>query len=250
MENNIIMPFDVLPLPSDGILYPNNVKTVKTEYLTSMDESTVTSQNLANQGLTFEILLEKKIKDLPFNQLDLLRGDRMSILIWLRTTGHGPMYPIMVWSPLKQTFESVNFDLTTLKVKKLKEKPDANGEFSWSLPVSKKKIKYRLLTGAMEKEISRKDEEWMKTPGNESDRGRFILEESIKEIDGERDIVKVLQSIAILPLGDSMEFKKHMNGIEPGYDYNITVQIPKVTPGGGFEEINTFLRIRADFFLL
>ena len=242
--DNILIPFDIIPLPSEGILYPNKQKTVKVEFLTTMDESILTSSNLADQGLTFEVLLERKVKDLKFDQLDLLRGDRMAILLWLRSTGHGPMYPIAVWSQKEKEFVSVDFDLTTLKYKPLTITPDEKGEFSWEFPLSKKKIKFILPTGRTEKEITRKDTEWMKTAGNESDRGRFILEELIKEIDGERDIVKILQTIPILPLKDGLEFKKYLNSVEPGIDFAITVK----TPGG--ESIETFLRIRADFFLL
>lgn len=242
MENTQI-PYDIIQLPSDGLLYPNKQKTIKVEYLTAMDESILTSANLANQGLTFEILLERKIKNLEFNPLDLLRGDRMAILIWLRSTGYGSEYPIKVYSPKEEMFVDVMFDLSTLKMKPIGSKPDEQGEFDMVLPVSKKLVKFKLLTGTDEKEISRKDEEWIKR-GNESDRGRFILEQQIVEIDGERDIVKRLQEIAKMPLKDSIEFKKYSNSIEPGIDFNIKVE----TPGG--ESIDTFLGIRPDFFLL
>lgn len=242
MENTII-PYDILSLPSDGLLYPNKQNKIKVEFLTSMDESIVTSPNLASQGLTFDVLFERKLKDLDFNPLDLLRGDRVSILIWLRSTGFGSDYQIPIYSEKEKDYVPIIFDLTTLKFKKLGAKPDENGEFDWIFPISKKKIKFTLLTGRDEKEIYRKDEEWVKM-GNESDRGRFMLEEQIKEIDGDRDIVKILQTIQTLPLKDSIEFKKYSTKIEPGVDFNITVK----TPGG--ESVNTFLTIRADFFLL
>lgn len=242
MENTQI-PYDIIGLSSDGLLYPNGQKSVKVEYLTAMDESILTSPNLANQGQTFDVLLERKIKNLDFHPLDLLRGDRMAILIWLRSTGYGYEYPIRVFSPNESKLVDVIFDLTTLKTKPIGAKPDENGEFDMVLPISKKHIKFKLLTGRDEKEISRKDEEWIKR-GNESDRGRFILEQQIVEIEGERDLVKRLQEISKLPLKDSIEFKKYSNSIEPGIDFNITVE----TPGG--ESINTFLNIRPDFFLL
>jgi hypothetical protein len=237
-------PFDIIPLPSEGILYPTKQKTVKAEFLTSMDESTLVSPNLSQQGLTFEVLLNKKIKDLSFDPLDMLRCDRMAVLIWLRITGRGKDYPVIVWSPKQQDFVEGLVDLSQLKQKNLKEMPDDKGEFSWIFPLSKKKLKFTLPTARDEKEISRKDEEWLKIEGNESDRGRFTLEETIKEIDGERDRVKILQAIAVLPLGDSIDFKRHLNDIEPGVDFNTTA----VTPGG--ESVNTFLKLRPDFFLL
>lgn len=241
MENTQI-PYDILQFSSDGILYPNGQKSIKVEYLTAMDESILTSSNLANQGLTFDVLLERKIKNLEFHPLDLLRGDRSAILIWLRATGYGSDYPIRVYSPKENEIVDVVFDLTKLKNKPIGAKPDENGEFDMVLPVSKKSVKFKLLTGRDEKEISRKDDEWMRR-GNESDRGRFILEQQIVEIDGERDVVKRLQEIAKLPLKDSIEFKKYSNSIEPGIDFNITVE----TPGG--ESIDTFLNLRSDFFV-
>lgn len=242
MENTQI-PYDIIQLASDGLLYPNGQKSVKVEYLTAMDESILTSSNLASQGLTFDILLERKIKNLDFHPLDLLRGDRMAILIWLRSTGYGSEYPIRVYSPKENKIIEVIYDLVNLKTKPVGVKPDEKGEFDMILPVSKRRIKFKLLTGRDEKEVSRKDDEWV-TRGNESDRGRFILEQQIVEIDGERDIVKILQEIPKLPLKDSIEFKKYSTSIEPGIDFNITVE----TPGG--ESIDTFLSIRPDFFLL
>lgn len=242
MENTQI-PYDIIQFASDGLLYPNGQKSVKVEYLTAMDESILTSSNLALQALTFDVLLERKIKNLEFHPLDLLRGDRMAILIWLRSTGYGSDYPIRIYSEKEDNFIDVIFDLTTLKTKPIGAKPDEKGEFDMILPVSKKHIKFKLMTGRDEKEISRKDEEWRKR-GNESDRGRFILEQQIVEIEGERDIVQILQQIPKLPLKDSIEFKKYLTQIEPGMDFNIEVE----TPGG--ELIKTFLSIRPDFFLL
>lgn len=239
---NIQIPYDIVQLPSDGLLYPNKQNKVKIEYLTAMDESILTSINLASQGLTFEVLLGRKIKDLEFDHLDLLRGDRLALLVWLRSTGYGTDYPIRVYSEKEDRMVDVTFDLSTLKTKPISAKPDENGEFDIILPVSKKHVKFKLLTGNDEKELSRKDEEWIKR-GNESDRGRFILEQQIVEIDGKRDIVEILKEIPKLPLRDSLEFKKYSTSIEPGLDFNVTVE----TPGG--ESIKTFLNIRSDFFI-
>ena len=68
-------PYDVLELPSQGILYKNNVKSVKVEYLTAMDESILTSPNISSGGKMIDILLKRKIKDLTFGVEDLLVGD-------------------------------------------------------------------------------------------------------------------------------------------------------------------------------
>src|SRR5210317_1370840 len=79
-------PYDILELPSQGILYGNNIKTVKVEYLTAMDESILTSPNISSGGKMIDILLKRKIKDLNFSVEDLLVGDRTAIMLFLRVS--------------------------------------------------------------------------------------------------------------------------------------------------------------------
>ena len=56
-------PYDVIELPSQGILYKNNKKSVRLEYLTAMDESILTSPNISSGNKMIDILLRRKIKD-------------------------------------------------------------------------------------------------------------------------------------------------------------------------------------------
>jgi hypothetical protein len=75
------VPFDVIPLPSNGLLYPNNQSTVKVEYMTATDENILTSPNLIKSGKVIDILLERKIKESPVPLNDLLIGDRNAIML-------------------------------------------------------------------------------------------------------------------------------------------------------------------------
>ena len=43
-------PYDVVELPSQGLLYKNKKSKVKVEYLTALDESILTSPNLSNSS--------------------------------------------------------------------------------------------------------------------------------------------------------------------------------------------------------
>jgi len=56
-------PFDVLELPSKGLLYPGKSSTVKVEYLTASDENILTSPNLIRSGKVLDVLIERKIKN-------------------------------------------------------------------------------------------------------------------------------------------------------------------------------------------
>ena len=92
------VPYDVIDLPSQGLLYPNKKSNVKVEYLTAFDETVLSSPNISSNGGIMDILIERKVKDLGFDSLDLLYSDRVAILLYLRTTAFGPEYTQLVYN--------------------------------------------------------------------------------------------------------------------------------------------------------
>ena len=236
-------PFDIIELPSQGILYKNKVSTVKVEYLTAMDESILTSPNLSNSGRMLDVLLERKVKDLPFSIDELLIGDRTAIIVFLRTTAFGPEYTQVVYDEENDNYEDGIIDLTILNQKKLDVRSDEKGEFDFVLPHSKKKVTFTLLTGKDEKIIDGKDKEYLKRNNDEvSNRLIFTLEQHIQSLDGERDKLKISQTIRRLSIRDSRSLRKYINEITPGLDFNTTAR----TPGG--VSVDCFLRFNSSFF--
>ena len=55
--------YDVVELPSKGIYYTNNKKSVRVAYLTASDENILSSSALINSGGGVEELLKRKIID-------------------------------------------------------------------------------------------------------------------------------------------------------------------------------------------
>jgi len=242
-DDELSIPYDVIELPSQGLLYPNKQKTVKIEYLTTMDESILSSPNLLENGLFLDTLLERKIKGSEIKPKDMLIGDRLAILIFLRSTGYGPMYPVNVFDPNSGEFFETEVDLSQLKVKKLSIKPDKDNFFDYVLPTTKKHVKFRLLSGGETTDIDRRDESYQKKSGSkQSNKVVYTLESMIEEIDGEIDKVKISSIIHRLPIMDSRSLREYANTIEPGLDLNITVR----TPGGA--SVDTFLTIGRQFF--
>lgn len=235
------VPYDVIELPSQGLLYENKKSTVKVEYLTAYDENILTSPNLINSGKALDVLLEKKIKDLGFDTKELLSGDRMAILIYLRTTGLGNEYEQMVFDSSGKMVKAT-IDLTEVKTKTLTVKPDELYEFDFILPLSKKNIKFRLLTQKDEDQISEIDEKLMEKNGDVSTMNSLRLERCIMEIDGDRDKMKISHILKNLTLLDVRKFNKYVTEIEPGLDLNVTAR----TLGG--ESISTFLRFGRSFW--
>lgn len=226
-EFNFETPFDVLTLPSKGLLYPGQQSTIKVQYLTATDENILTSPNLIKSGKVLDVLLERKIKDSPISLNDMLVGDRNSIMIWLRATGYGEMYPVRMTDPETMEEFETEVDLTSLKIKELTVQPDENNEFSFELPRSKKKIKFKLLTVGDESSITKKSEQRNKaTKSLISNALTYRLEAQIKEVDGNRDPSIISRFIASMPAYDSLKFREYSDEIEPGIDLEVDVEGP------------------------
>lgn len=235
------VPYDIIELPSQGLLYKNKKSSVKVEYLTAYDENILTSPNLLNSGKVLDVLLERKVKDLGFNHKELLSGDRMAILLYLRTTGLGNEYEQMVFDSTGNLV-TATIDLSSLKTKNLTVKPDEKGEFDFLLPISNKKIKFKLLTQKDEEEIDEIDKKTSEKNGNISTSNSLRLERSIMEIDGERDKLKISHILKNLKILDVRKFNKYVTEIEPGLNLNVEAR----TQGG--ESVDTFLRIGRTFW--
>jgi len=237
------VPYDILELPSQGLLYPNKKSKVKVEFLTAYDENVLTSPNILNSGKLIDVLIERKVKDLGFNHNLLLEGDRMAIILFLRVSAFGEKYIQPVIDPKTNKLVEGEIDLTTLKNKPLTVKPDENGLFDFSLPKSNKSVKFRLLTGKDEEEIDVVDKQTMERNKNDvSTKTTLRLERSIMEIDGEKDKIKISNILKALPIMDIRKLNKYMSDIEPGVDFKTTAR----TQGG--ESVTCFLRINKNLF--
>lgn len=237
------VPYDIIELPSQGLLYPNKKAQVKVEYLTAYDENILTSPNILANGKIIDVLLERKVKDLGFDHKLLLEGDRMAIILFLRVSAFGPIYLQPVIDPITKKIVEGEVDLTQLQNKKLIVKPDEQGLFDFILPTSKKNIKFRFLSGKDEEEIDILDNQLMERNKNEiSNRTTLRLERLIMDIDGERDKIKISNLLKALPIMDIRKLNKYISEIEPGVDFKTSAR----TLGG--ESVTTFLRINKNLF--
>jgi len=241
-STNFEVPYDVIPLPSKGLLYPNKKETIEVRYLVGEDENILTSPNLLQSGKFIDVLLEKKIRSKELNSGDLLVGDRNAILIWLRATGYGEMYPVTVIDPDTGQEVETEIDLTTLKQKPLGATPDENGLFDFELPMSKKRIKFRLLTAKDEDELNKRIEAQQKRKAEFTDTITHKLGMQIMSIDGRSDKEWIFNYVRVMPARDSLALRKYINEIEPGMDLMISIE------GPGGDPMDTFLVIGPDFF--
>lgn len=138
--------FDVIPLPSKGEAYRDKIAKASVAYLTAYDENMIVSPNLYKENLILDYILQEKLLSKEIDPLDLLEGDRDAIILFLRASGYGNEYPITATDEESgKEFDTI-VDLSKLKYKEFNLKGDSNGWFSFTLPVSKKEIKFRFPT--------------------------------------------------------------------------------------------------------
>jgi len=233
--------FDVIPLPSGGKIYGGKKANLKIAYMTTADENILSSPNLLTSGDFLEILINRKILDNDIRYKDLHVGDRNAIMLWLRATSYGEMYPVTIYDEDGEPFET-EIDLTQLKVKPLGDTPDENGYFDFFLPVSKATIKFKLLTVGDIDEIE-------KLTSDDTENGELInkantykLQKQIIEVNGNQNKVFINEFIDNMRVRDGQKFKEFVDNIESGVDLEIEVR----TPRGG--SVKTFLPLNIRFF--
>jgi hypothetical protein len=230
--------YDVVTLPSNGAFY--NKKTLKVSYLTAADENILTSTNLSQSGELMDVLLQNKIQDKDIDIKQLAECDKQAIFIFLRNTAFGSDYKFTLVDPTtNKQFDHVE-DLGVIKTKDVKIKPDENGQFSLDLPMSKKKVKLKLLTPQDELDLDTLEKSYgdMKVKPMATKR----LEKCIVSIDGETDPMTLSTPIHTLPLKDAQTIRKFLSDVQPGLD----VTRKTIAPSG--EEVKFTLNFGLNFF--
>jgi hypothetical protein len=241
MQPNYNSAFDVIPLPSKGKMYKNKKSSIKVSYLTTADESILTSANLLESGQFLEILLNRKILEPDLRYRDLLPGDRNAIMVWLRATAYGEMYPVTILDEDNIPFD-VELNLNDLKTKEMLVEPDQEGLFSYILPLSKAHVKFKILTCGEISDVENiiLSERERKVPIDNSK--IYTLERMIVDINGSRDKNYIRDFANSMRISDGKALEKFMESIDYGIEQSITVG----TPGGG--SIDTFLPFNTKFF--
>jgi len=240
-QPNYNSPFDVLPLPSKGKLYRNRKNNVRVSFMTTADENILTSPNLLKSGDFLEILINRKLLEQDLRYRDLHVGDRNAIMIWLRATGYGEMYPVVLLDENDTPFET-EINLNELKMKELNVEADSEGLFDYVFPLSKDVIKFRLLNCGDVDDIEKIVEKEKENECPVDNSSIYKLERMIVEVNGNRNREDIRNYINSIRIKDGKSFNQYLEEIESGIDLNIEVQ----TPGGG--SVKTFLPLNFNFF--
>lgn len=240
-QPNYNSPFDVIQLPSKGKFYKNKKANVRIGYLTTSDESILTSPNILQSGDFLSILINRKILEPDLHYNDLITGDRNAIMIWLRATAYGEMYPVTLFDEDDIPFDT-EINLNELKTVELSVEPDSEGLFSFQLPLSKNIIKFKILTCGDDDEIEKLLAKDRKNGELINKSNKYRIDRMVVDVDGNKDKVFIRDFMDNIRIPDNKKFIEYLEKIDCGIDLNITVR----TPGGG--SIKTFLPLNLNFF--
>jgi hypothetical protein len=232
--------YDVVELPSRGIYYTNNKKSVKVAYLTAADENILSAQNLIQSNKLVPELLKRKIIDKDISVDDLVDEDIQAILIFLRNTAFGSDYEIVLIDPKTGEEFKTNCDLSSLNFKPFDLVSDANGEYTYTFVKTNIDITFKFITPKQKRELDEMEKSWngigiapIKTKE---------LEFMIKSIKGNRDPMNIRNMIETLPIKDSQEFRKYVIEKKPGLDLKQTT----IAPSG--EKVDYYIGFGVEFF--
>ena len=223
-------PAEEVTLPSKGLLYPKDSPLskgiIEMKYMTAREEDILTNQNLIKNGTVIDKLLQSLILT-DFNYNDLLLGDKNAVLVAARILGYGADYNF------NYKGENFEIDLSTLEDKVMDESlvKDNKNEFTFSLPIAKKEITFKLLTHGDEKKIQQELKGLQKLNKNSSNDLTTRLKHTILAIDGNTNIKDIRNFIDNDFLArDARELRKYIRKIQPDVDLTYEIEDMRGNP--------------------
>lgn len=219
------VPVESIPLPSNGVVYPPESpihckETVDIRAMTAREEDILTSRALIKKGTVITELIKSCLTDKRIQVQDMIAGDRNAIMVALRITGYGAEYAVEADCPRCNTRSKQEFNLADMPIKRLEIEPASKGQnvFEFKLPVTKKAVHFKFLTGKDEEEITTIQERSKKQGAIADNIVTTRLQYSIVAIDGKTERGLINGFIRNMPARDSMALRKHIEANEPGIE--------------------------------
>ena len=221
------IPVETVPIPSEGKVYDVNSplygkQTLDIKAMTAQEEDILSSRALIKKGTVITHLLQSCITEPGISVQDMLVGDRNALMVAVRITGCGADYSAEVTCPECNARNRERFNLGDLPIKRLQIDPIQQGQniFSFTLPVTKKEVHFKFLTGRDEEEMSliaeRKKAALPEMQGENLVTSR--LARAIVSVDGITDKNKINLFVNKMPAQDSRKLRAFMDANEPGVD--------------------------------
>tara|TARA_B110000914_G_scaffold189258_1_gene174614 strand:+ start:303 stop:1079 length:777 start_codon:yes stop_codon:yes gene_type:complete len=189
-------PSEEVTLPSKGLLYPEGHPLrsgiIEMKYMTAKEEDILTNSNYIQNGTVIDKLLKSLIVS-PIDFNDLLIGDKNAVLVASRILGYGQEYSFNYKNPNTGEDEQVTVDLTEAVDKEIDESliVDGRNEFSFTLPVSKIEVTFKLLTHGDELKIANELKGLKKISKTNTADLTTRMKHLITSVGGDRDVKSI-----------------------------------------------------------
>ena len=221
-------PSEIIDLPSEGKLYPkehpcSNGK-IEIKYMTAKEEDILTSQNLIKKGVVIDRLMDSLILTPGVKSDDLILGDKNAVMVASRVLAYGPEYVCDIINPNNGEKMSHQFNLTDCPFKKLPEDITEN-KFEVNLPISKKKITFKILTGKEEVMINEELKASEKINAEVKPELTTRLRHTVTSVDGDDSQATINNFVQNLLARDSMYLRKEIQRVSPDIELIQEVEI-------------------------
>ena len=225
-------PSEVIDLPSEGKLYPKDSPIangkIEVKYMTAREEDILTSQNLIKKGLVIDKLLDSLILTEGITSNDLILGDKNALMVAARILAYGPEYTCEVSHPASGRTSQQTFNLADCPFKKLPDGVTENN-FEVTLPISKRKVTFKLLTGKEEAKITEELKSSKKIGIDISPELTTRLRYTITSVDGDKSQETINNFVNTLLARDSMHLRNQIKSVSPDIELQQGVEIEEET---------------------
>jgi len=221
------LPVAEVPLPSRGLVYSDGplagAETVELKAMTAREEDILMNRTLVRKGTVVTELIKSCIIDKNIDVNSMISGDRNALMVAVRITGYGADYAPKVTCPSCESQQDFSVNLENLPVKeldlgKLKQVGTGQNAFEFMLPLSKKTVIFKFLTGKEEERILQDIETKRKKGIVQENLVTTKLMNSIVAIEGNTERGFINQFCQHMPARDSLALRKVLDESEPGVD--------------------------------
>ena len=220
-------PSEIIDLPSEGKLYskdsPLKDGKIEIKYMTAKEEDILTSQNLIKKGVVVDRLIDSLILTQGVKSADLILGDKNAVMVAARILAYGPEYVCDIPNPQGGTITQT-FNLAECPFIKLPDGITKN-KFEVDLPISKKKINFKLLTGKEENVIIEELKASKKIGSDVSPELTTRLRHTITSVEGDESQSTINNFVQNLLARDSMYLRKQIKNVTPDIELSQEVEI-------------------------
>ena len=237
-------PSEVIDLPSEGRLYPEGhpLKDGKIEikYMTAKEEDILTSANLIKKGVVIDRLIDSLILTTGVKSDDLILGDKNAVMVAARILAYGPDYTCEIQNPNTGEVITEKFNLADCPFKKLPKNITEN-KFELELPISKKKVTFKLLSGKEEVLINEELKASEKINSEVKPELTTRLRHTITSVDGDESQSTINNFVQNMLARDSMHLRNEIKNVTPDIELTQEIEI-------GGESVKVDIPMTVGFF--